>query len=329
MPVMEGAALAAAISAIGTTITNIFMSQQQKQYNEQMQDKQNQYNSPSAQLERLKSAGVSPNSLTMGNGSVVTGNQSAPLNPYQLPNVQDPMSMITNSMLSAAQGQTENEMRELRKFEAAAQIQTLEANLKKIGVETEYQSILNTFAAAKERAAIVGQQFQNKLTWYQTNKVRQEAKNLVYQLEQIFPEELKKLVSETKLNASQLDLLVEQIAKLKAETANIEQTTEQSEAQEQLIQAQTEQQQKETSQYDKLTEKILAQYQATINKLSEETNLTHEQAYYYLYELCRKYGIKFFGVPLPGQGGVREIDLQKGISDDAIDKYGVSSFYGN
>lgn len=329
MPLMEGAALAAVLSAIGTTITNITLSQQQKQYNEQMQDKQNQYNSPSAQLERLKSAGVSPNSLTMGNGSVVTGNQSASLNPYQLPNVQDPMSMITNSMLTAAQGKTENEMRELRKQEVAAQLQTLELNAQKLGVDIEYQSILNIYAAARERAAIVGENARTGLTWAQTAKVKQECKNLAYELSNILPAEFQKILSETDLNVGQLDLIIDQIAKTVAETENIEQSIAQSVAQTELIQAQTEQQKKETGKYDDITKAILEQYQATINKLVAETGLTEQESFYYLYELSRKYGIKLFGVPIPGQGGVREIDLQKQISDDAIDKYSPSSFFGN
>lgn len=326
---LPAAALAAVISALGTTVSNIALSNKQKQYNEQMQDKMNLYNSPSEQIERLKAAGISPNSLTMGNGSVVAGNHSASLNPYQLPNIQDPMSMITNSMLTGAKTKSEDEMRELRKQEVAAQIQTLQANAEKLGVDTQYQSILNVYASAKEMAAIKGQFATNALSWAQVNHVRQDAKNLAYQLSELLPAELKKLVSETNLNVGQLDLLIEQIAKTHAETANVQQSTAESEAREELLIAQSAQQEHETSRYDELTDAILEQYQATVNKLASETGLTQQQAFYYLFEICNKYGIKFMGVPIPGHGGVRNVDLNKQVLDNAIDQYGASSFYGN
>lgn len=315
--------IASIMSAIGTTVSNIAMSQQQKKYNEQLQDKQNQYNSPSEQIERLKAAGVSPNSLTMGNGSVVTGNTSAGANPYQLPNIQDPMSMITNSMLTGEQGKTENEMRELRKQEAAAQIATLKANAEKLGVDTKYQSILNTFASAKEMAAIEGQRASTRLTHWQTAKVKQEGKNLAAELGNIL-KQYDLMVAQENLTVGQLDLLFEDIANKQADTALKKSQTGTQEAQKELIEAQSEGQEMSNERYTELTDAILSQYQATVNKLAADCDLTEQEAFYYLYELTRKYGIKFMGVPVPGQGGFREINLNEKLQKDAIGKYGAS-----
>lgn len=53
----------------------------------EMWNRQNQYNSPSAQMERLKAAGLNPN-LVYGHGAV--GNVSSAIPRYQVPQVQTP-----------------------------------------------------------------------------------------------------------------------------------------------------------------------------------------------------------------------------------------------
>lgn len=309
------ALLGSVLSAAATTAGNIALSERQRKQNEALQDKMNQYNLPVNQVQRLKDAGINPNSLSMGQGSAIPGNTSAPINPYSTPSLNDPMSLISNSFLSMQQGTTEEQMRELRKQQAAADIENLRANAEKLGVDAEYQSILNKFAFVKEQIAIQQGRSGIRLNLFQTSKIKQEARQLSKYIEEVMPEELKLLVAQQKLTVNQLDELLANIAKLKADTST-------SEAQTELIQSQTEGQNKENARYDEITNKILDQYQATINKLSQEANLTEQQAFYYLYELCRKYGIKIMGVPVPGQGGFREIGLNEGIQKQAAQKYG-------
>lgn len=58
----------------------------------------NEYNSPTAQMERLKAANLNPN-LVYGNGSVV-GNTSTQTPKYQKPNVPNYVSGATQLMQS-------------------------------------------------------------------------------------------------------------------------------------------------------------------------------------------------------------------------------------
>ena len=59
------------ISSLVTGLTNHQISQGQMEHEEAMMDKQNEYNLPVNQLQRLKDAGINPTSLGMGQGTVV------------------------------------------------------------------------------------------------------------------------------------------------------------------------------------------------------------------------------------------------------------------
>lgn len=56
---------------------------QQQQYNKELWDYQNAYNTPQAQMERLKAAGLNPN-LIYGNGNASAGN-AGPITPTEVP----------------------------------------------------------------------------------------------------------------------------------------------------------------------------------------------------------------------------------------------------
>lgn len=94
--------IASAIPAFGSVFSNLlgFKSQQktneqnielakyQNSWNEMMWRKNNQYNSPVAQMDRLKKAGLNPN-LVYGNGSTtVVGNSSSPASGVAAPKLQ-------------------------------------------------------------------------------------------------------------------------------------------------------------------------------------------------------------------------------------------------
>lgn len=70
----------AVISLIGTIASiasSNAMAKRQNKYNEEMIDKQNAYNSPSSQMERLREAGLNPY-LAMQQGGVTAGSQDNP-----------------------------------------------------------------------------------------------------------------------------------------------------------------------------------------------------------------------------------------------------------
>lgn len=67
------------------------LAQQQNQFNYNMWNLQNEYNSPAAQMERLKAANLNPN-LMYGNGNVVTGNASS--SPEAVAPVRNPLPQL-------------------------------------------------------------------------------------------------------------------------------------------------------------------------------------------------------------------------------------------
>lgn len=317
-----GALASSIASSVLTNATNVALTERQRYLNERYQDRMNKYNLPVNQIQRLKDAGINPNSLSMSEGMNVQGNTSVPINPYTTPQLQDPMSIASNSYLSMQQGTTEEQLRGVRKEQALADIENLKANAAKLGVDTQYQSIINTFAASREAAAIQGQKFQNRLTLWQTAQVKQEARKLSKYIDEVMPEEIKKLVAEQEVTVGQLDLIVAQIANLGADTELKESQKDVADTQAGLNVEQRGLLAQESSNYQALTDKILAQYQATINKIAAEADLTEQQAFYYLYELAKKYGIRVFGVPIIGHGGVNDVTSTKEIQKQAADKYG-------
>lgn len=73
-------------SVQSTNAANKELAKYQYDLNLEMWNKQNEYNSPAKQMERLKAAGLNPN-LVYGNGSVV-GNTSGQMPKYEAPQLQ-------------------------------------------------------------------------------------------------------------------------------------------------------------------------------------------------------------------------------------------------
>lgn len=324
---MSSAILGAILSAVATTAGNIALSERQRQKNEENQAKQNAYNLPINQVQRLKDAGINPNSLSMSNGMAVQGNTSAGVNPYQTPSLSDPMGLISNSFLQMSQGSTENQLREVRKLKVAEEIQNLRANTEKLGVESQYQSILNVYAAAREEAAIRGENTRSDLTVWQTKKVKEEARQLAKYIEEQMPEEIAKIIADKNLTVGQLDLVIAQIANTDADTSLKGAQQELAEHQTDLADTQSalnvEQRgltAQESSNYQDLTNAILAQYQATINNIMAQTGKTEQEAFYYLYELSMKYKITLKDFT-PFYGGIYNMENAANISQLTKEKY--------
>lgn len=314
-------AIASVLSSLATTAGNIALSERNRNWNEAMQDKQNFYNLPANQIMRLKDAGISPNAVTMKDGMTVQGNTSAGINPITTPDLQDPLGMAANSFLAFAQGTTEEQMRQVRKEQAVKDIELMDANIEKLGVDTQYQSIINMYAAVREQLAIEGEKQRIRLDFASTRKVMQEARKLAYEVDKLLPEQVKQLINEQKLTVAQLDLIIAQIANINADTVLKGKQGDVADTQAALNTAQEGLTSQESARYDELTNQVLAQYQATINKIVAETDLTEQEAFYYLYDLAMKHSVRVAGVPLIGSGGTRNNLNQQDIQNVVRDKY--------
>lgn len=99
----------------------------------EMWNKGNEYNSPTAQMTRLKQAGLNPN-LVYGSGTVV-GNSTATLPKYQAPRIEAPKDLGSNFM--GVLSQYENIKQQ------SAQTDLIKQNLKNAQIQ---ESILNNQA---------------------------------------------------------------------------------------------------------------------------------------------------------------------------------------
>lgn len=276
------------VSTILTNKSNQQSMQQQANWNEQMTDKQNDYNLPSKQIQRLKDAGINPTSLGMGQGMTIAGNTSANVSPYNLLPMSDPFSMASNSLLSnmsafkaRQEGKTENSMRELRVEQMQAQNEAIRAQAQNWNLNNEAQMILNKYLDYREAYALAGQKADIDLKYSQVAHFRQQVSNMRYELEKILPADLK-------IRNMQLEEIVARVADYEA-SANLkkqqsELTAEQVEteqAKQENLSADTAEKQKNVSVMDKLIEK----YDAEIGKIGVENDWTKEQTYWYLFKL--------------------------------------------
>lgn len=296
---MSSALLAALISSVGTAVTNIALSERQRKFNEQYQDKMNEYNLPENQVQRLKDAGINPNSVAMGNGTVVTGNQSASINPYSTPYIADPFSLASNSFLSMSQGTTENQLRDVRKREADANIQTMMSSAKNLDVGSEYQSILNGYAAAMQEAAISEKQGRSAESWANVGVMRQQTRWYQQQIEQVVPEQLKNYLAERNVNILRLDEMLAAIDNYHADTNLKNQQASEVQAKAALETAQSEGQSIENANAQEIANHVIAHYKTMINKLSAETGKTQEETFWMLFDELDKNSISIMGSKIP------------------------------
>lgn len=102
---LAGAALDA-LSNASTNKANMKLAQYQWEKNVEMWNMQNQYNSPFAQMQRLKDAGLNPN-MVYGNGSAANVSKDAPS--YEAPRLQaytgfsNTANNVVNSVLTSSQ----------------------------------------------------------------------------------------------------------------------------------------------------------------------------------------------------------------------------------
>lgn len=98
---IAGSAVSTAGGIIGQAMANKAnrkLQQQQLNWNEEMWNQNNQYNTPQAQMQRFRDAGLNPN-LVLGQGSMTSGNSGSPAEgttPAQMSNVMEGFDPISN-----------------------------------------------------------------------------------------------------------------------------------------------------------------------------------------------------------------------------------------
>lgn len=324
-PAIAAAAIQAG-SSLMTNISNVALSERQRNTSMEMMDKMNQYNSPEEQVKRMRAAGLNPN---LSNGQVIGANQSTPYQGYNLPQLRDLMSDASNSALTMAQAKTEDAMRSVRLEEAQKNIIVLDETAKKLQVDTQYQNIINGYAAAQQELALQEGRSRIRLNWMQSRKINYECRELGFRIAKVLPQELAESISREKLNLAQLPEILARIANYEADTAlnQAKRNTEelvQAQAQEDiaLTQENIEGKQIENKNAQRIADLVMKEYQATIDKLIAEGDLTKQEAYYYLFDLSKKNAVRFFGIPLMGAGGIRDMRSTNDIQAKAFEKYG-------
>ena len=163
MPLLNaiGSGLNALGNIIGTAMTNnanknIMASQQA--WSERMWQRNNDYNTPSNQMQRLIDAGISP---AFAAQTVSGGNSSSPAQGVSSPQMQNPFqnigTSITEPLQQAAQAGVLSSQEELNNARARNETAETKAEIllkgKHAGLldsQTTYQDILNMFATERE-----------------------------------------------------------------------------------------------------------------------------------------------------------------------------------
>ena len=253
-------ALMSLFSTLQTNRTNRALASEQMQWSESMQDKQNAYNTPGAQVQRLREAGISPSSLSMGNGMQVSGNTSAPVTAYERANVLDPMQIASNSFLSLMQGlksnaerKTEDTLRDVREEEIRNSAEKYKAEIALLGLDARGQEIANEYAGLMNEVAVMKSLSEIGVNEEQAKNLASLTENNVYTLKNVLPQELQLMVDKHELNV--LDQQ-ETIAAIQSIYQNIEE----SEAREDLYREQS---------YSEIEKQELMKTEESLNQVQE------------------------------------------------------------
>lgn len=287
-------AIGSLISTLATNRTNKQLSQEQRSWEENMQSKENAYNAPDNQVERLNQAGINPIAGTMSNGISVSGNTSAFHGSYQLPNIYDPMSMLgsSGSSLGSAfnafqQGLSDKTFRSARLEQINQQNNKLREDVRLTGASADAQIIANKYADERELWALKNQKVSYKLSYSEISKNNMTVKQLAQNIKNLILEG-KETQSNIDLNVLRLDEVAAHIAQMKAETKGVEQHAA-------LEAAQTEQQEHETGRYEELMDNVMKQYAEAVRKLQAESDLTEQEAYWYIFDKADERSLTILG----------------------------------
>lgn len=284
--------------AAASIFSNLFTNYQNKQitennqkWNEQMMDKQNEYNNPSNQVQRLQDAGINP--AMLGSGQIA--NTSAGVNGTQLFPYQDLMSTFSNNSLALmnsrkakAEGKTEELLRQSRLESVQNQNKLFLSQVDSLDVNTANQRIALSYADALYNWQLKGEQAKFDLNYAEVAKANQLVKQMKYELEKIMPEELQKIISERNINVLNLEQISAAITDLKASAKLKNEQSLTEEEKRSNLNAQTGLTEEQTAMYSKIQNKMLEVYGAQIENLKAQTGLTNEETYWYVFDLLNR-----------------------------------------
>lgn len=166
MPFPVAAAIGAGASLLGGAFGNRSRkreSKRQREWSESMWNKQNAYNTPKMQMERLKAAGLNP-ALMYGQGNV--GNAEKAL-PYQQPQIENIGANVAQSAASGAQIDLVNAQKQVLRAEAIQKLanagqSTATANRTNQLVQAELSNIQAGTSKISKEIDILDQTFKHQ-----------------------------------------------------------------------------------------------------------------------------------------------------------------------
>lgn len=192
------------IQSIGnrqTNKSNMKLAEYQYSKDLEMWNRNNQYNTPEAQMQRLSKAGLNPN-LVYGNGTV-TGNTSGQIPKYQAPTVD---YRVNTSPVDIPATLAQFQNIELQK----EQINNVKAQINATNQRTLNDAIKNTILATEAKRGNVNLGILEKMAPYMMSKQISEAEgakvkveNLRF-LQSLTKAQIEKIASEVNLNRSKM-----------------------------------------------------------------------------------------------------------------------------
>lgn len=196
---------------------NLNLAKQQNQWSIEQWNRENAYNTPSAQMERAKAAGLNADML-YGNGTLQNAAASSPQMTSGAPATPMDWSALggKRTIGDALATSLSNEM-------ARAQIDAVKADTKKTLADAGLSEIALTYADAKERLNLKISEEQFKLVEQQWQEVAQTIENKRAELEGISLKNARQMIEnayQAEVFQKQIDILAEELKIKKEEAAN-------------------------------------------------------------------------------------------------------------
>lgn len=314
--------LAYALIAAGSVLSTYFTNKQSKEesdkqrlWQENMMDKQNEYNRLTNQFERAEEAGVNPLAMTMGNGLSVSGNTSVSPGNYQLPNILDPMSMLgsgasnlASAFSSAQQGLSDKTFRGARLDQIEQQSNKIREEIVNLHASTDAQLIANKYADELNLWAIAGKKADVSLTYAQVASTNQIARKTAQEIKNLVTENFKTgtdiqlnylnmhdVLAHISSQYKDIELKDSEIVKNQAQTDVLNAQEHNINASTDLLSAESDLKNQEAQRYGEVTDKVIAQYDAAISQIQAETGKTRQEAYWIWFDKVDSQSISILG----------------------------------
>lgn len=293
---MNPVLIAGLASSLLSSASNIALSERQKDYNKSVQDDINEYNLPANQIARLKEAGINPTTLGMGQGYTVAGNQSAEQNPYQLPQLVDPMQAASNSLLSMMNAEESGEKAESERSFREVRIENIRTESEKyrqecnmLQLDQRAQQIANEYADALNEIAVLKGRLDLDLEAWQIEELQTGIEKMQYELYNLLPQQLKESKSRTELNTLEQDKVValiqsiyKDIEKADAEIENIEAQTETEQNRQEALSADAIESRANAKSVTQQIEFFLDTYDDRVSQIAWDAKMSKRQVKWYI-----------------------------------------------